>query len=178
MGTACTSCIRWPEEDGQSLRFSCPLGSALLTMSRAILSMVIPWSTVIMQRITSFATCRDLAGLAAALFSKTVQPWKRTSRSASYAPTHQQSTKLPFGQSVRGLRRPRIAVPPFAGHVHRLYGTAGEERGSKNPVITVVGIPDPITWIRCKCDILIIELLFELGLGSKEFENGVKQVTE
>ncbi|XP_030226293.1 m-AAA protease-interacting protein 1, mitochondrial [Gadus morhua] len=128
-----------------------------------------------MQRITSFATCRDLAGLAAALSSKTVQPWKRTSRSASYAPAHQQSTKLPFGQSVRGLRRPRIAVSPFAGHVHRLYGTAGEERGSKKTVITVVGIPDPITWIRCKCDILIIELLFELGLGSKEFENGVKQ---
>ncbi|CAL8247657.1 unnamed protein product [Lota lota] len=57
-----------------------------------------------------------------------------------------------------------------------MYGTdAGEEQGSKSLGISVVGIPDPVTWIRCNCIIFLIEIFFELGLASVEFENGVKQ---
>ena len=72
----------------------------------------------------------------------------------------------------------------FVSQKHRrLFGSqpgAGAEgpRGSSGgpPDVSVVGIPDPITWIRCKVTMFLIELLFELDVDSEEFERGVKQV--
>ncbi|KAL6462157.1 hypothetical protein MHYP_G00285790 [Metynnis hypsauchen] len=43
-----------------------------------------------------------------------------------------------------------------------------------HPGISVVGTPDPITWIRNKVILALTELCFDLGL-SVEFDHGVKQ---
>uniref|UniRef100_A0A667WVM8 Si:dkey-82o10.4 n=1 Tax=Myripristis murdjan TaxID=586833 RepID=A0A667WVM8_9TELE len=53
-------------------------------------------------------------------------------------------------------------------------GEPGSSAGHRG--ISVVGIPDPITWIRCKVIMYLIELYFELGITSVEFDNGVKQM--
>ncbi|KAM6935604.1 m-AAA protease-interacting protein 1, mitochondrial [Lycodopsis pacificus] len=37
------------------------------------------------------------------------------------------------------------------------------------------GIPDPITWIRCRVVMYLVDLHFELDLNSAEFQQGVKQ---
>ncbi|CAB1438976.1 unnamed protein product [Pleuronectes platessa] len=52
-------------------------------------------------------------------------------------------------------------------------GPAGSS--GPRPPISVVGIPDPLTWIRCKVEMYLIHLLFELDLHSEEFHRGVKQ---
>ncbi|XP_061573459.1 m-AAA protease-interacting protein 1, mitochondrial [Cololabis saira] len=49
-------------------------------------------------------------------------------------------------------------------------------RGSgRRPAISVVGIPDPLTWIRCKVISLLVDLYFQIDLNSQEFESGAKQ---
>uniref|UniRef100_A0A668VAC5 Uncharacterized protein n=1 Tax=Oreochromis aureus TaxID=47969 RepID=A0A668VAC5_OREAU len=52
-----------------------------------------------------------------------------------------------------------------------------KESSGRRPAISVVGIPDPITWIRCKVIMFALDLYFELDVNSEEFERGVKQVT-
>nr|XP_057909643.1 m-AAA protease-interacting protein 1, mitochondrial [Doryrhamphus excisus] len=51
----------------------------------------------------------------------------------------------------------------------------GGESPGRQPDISVVGIPDPLTWIRCKVIFFFIELYFDLDVNSKDFERGVKQ---
>uniref|UniRef100_A0A3Q0QXY0 Si:dkey-82o10.4 n=1 Tax=Amphilophus citrinellus TaxID=61819 RepID=A0A3Q0QXY0_AMPCI len=66
----------------------------------------------------------------------------------------------------------------FAGEKHRLLcsqpGADGPSSG-RRPAISVVGVPDPITWIRCKVIMFLLDLYFDLDVNSEEFERGVKQ---
>ncbi|XP_061531461.1 uncharacterized protein LOC133401945 [Phycodurus eques] len=68
----------------------------------------------------------------------------------------------------------------FDGHKTFCSPTGAEspEGGSsgRQPDVSVVGIPDPITWIRCKVILLLVELCFDLDVNSNDFERGVKQV--
>lgn len=41
--------------------------------------------------------------------------------------------------------------------------------------LTVVGSPDPLTWIRCRLIILLVKLYFEVDLASDDFHSGAKQ---
>ncbi|KAG1942950.1 m-AAA protease-interacting protein 1, mitochondrial [Pimephales promelas] len=66
------------------------------------------------------------------------------------------------------LRRPSAQCR----HYSKDAGRDSEDR--EHPGITVVGSPDPITWIRNKCILFLIELYFGLKF-SVDFDNGVKQ---
>lgn len=137
-----------------------------------------------MQRISSLAACRELGSLAAA--SPGVCAWKKGMTRSKQPAAHQQlagMTVRPFtgvpGAQSRGLCRRRFV---FVGQKHRLFssqpgadGPPGSSGG--HPGVSVVGIPDPITWIRCKVIIYLINLYFEIDMSSAEFERGVKQVT-
>lgn len=78
----------------------------------------------------------------------------------------------------RTLCRRRVA---YARESRRLFSSqqpgAEEPPGSSGPqpAISVVGIPDPITWIRCKVIMGLIDLYFELDMNSEEFHRGIKQ---
>lgn len=41
--------------------------------------------------------------------------------------------------------------------------------------VSVVGSPDPLTWLRCRLIILLVKLYFEVDLASEEFHSGAKQ---
>ncbi|XP_067253936.1 m-AAA protease-interacting protein 1, mitochondrial [Chanodichthys erythropterus] len=71
------------------------------------------------------------------------------------------------------LRRPSA---PLAGQQYRHYSKEADRdsKDNEHPGITVVGIPDPITWIRNKFILFLIELYFGLKF-SVEFDSGVKQ---
>ncbi len=140
-----------------------------------------------MQRISSLAACRELGGLAA--FSPGVCAWKKGPTCSRQPVVHRRwagacvRPARPFtgepGAQGRRLCRRRFV---FAGQKHRLFSTqpgADGPQGSSDgqPAISVVGIPDPITWIRCKAVMYLIRLFFELDLNSEEFHRGVKQVT-
>ncbi|XP_038566560.1 m-AAA protease-interacting protein 1, mitochondrial [Micropterus salmoides] len=138
-----------------------------------------------MQRITGLAACRDLGGLAAR--SPGLCAWKRSSSCSRQPAVHRQwagvfvRTARPFTVEswahCRRLCRRRFA---FAGQTHRLCSsqpgdddprrTSGGQSG-----ISVIGTPDPITWIRCKVIMYLIDLYFELDVNSVEFDRGVKQ---
>lgn len=80
--------------------------------------------------------------------------------------------------SLHNLRR-QSGV--FSHQKYRQYCTESENErkrtgGHDHHGITVVGIPDPLTWIWNKVHIYLIELYFQLGINSVEFDNGVKQV--
>lgn len=69
----------------------------------------------------------------------------------------------------------------FAREKCRLFcSQAGAEQPPGSPApqphVSVVGIPDPLTWIRCKVITLLIDLYFEVDVNSAEFHRGVKQV--
>ncbi|XP_049902226.1 m-AAA protease-interacting protein 1, mitochondrial [Epinephelus moara] len=135
-----------------------------------------------MQRISSLAACRELGGLAAA--SPGVCAWKKGMTCSKQPAAHQQLAGMsvrPFtgvpGAQSRGLCRRRFV---FVGQKHRLFssqpgadGPPGSSGGQ--PGVSVVGVPDPITWIRCKVIIYLINLYFEIDMSSAEFERGVKQ---
>ncbi|XP_047217267.1 m-AAA protease-interacting protein 1, mitochondrial [Girardinichthys multiradiatus] len=75
----------------------------------------------------------------------------------------------------RGSRRRFIA-----GERCRLFSSqAGAEEPPGNPGsqphISVVGNPDPLTWIRCKFITFLVDLYFEVDINSAEFHRGVKQ---
>ncbi|XP_031135238.1 m-AAA protease-interacting protein 1, mitochondrial [Sander lucioperca] len=138
-----------------------------------------------MQRITSHAACRELGGLAACIPGGC--SWKRGPACSRQPAVHRQwawvcvlparpFTGLPGAQSRRLCRR-RFE---FAGQKHRLFSSQPGADGppgssSGQPAVSVVGIPDPITWIRCKLIMYLIDLYFELDINSVEFERGVKQ---
>uniref|UniRef100_A0A8C5EHW0 Uncharacterized protein n=1 Tax=Gouania willdenowi TaxID=441366 RepID=A0A8C5EHW0_GOUWI len=64
----------------------------------------------------------------------------------------------------------------FAGDGRRMFGSEPPGSSGSRPAVSVVGIPDPITWIRCKVIMYLIELYFEIDLNSEEFNRGIKQV--
>ncbi|XP_071393527.1 m-AAA protease-interacting protein 1, mitochondrial isoform X3 [Centroberyx affinis] len=139
-----------------------------------------------MQRITSLAACRELGGLATrtsrACPGKRSPDSRRPAAHRQWAVRHHVCPVRPFtgepaapGRGLCGLRGRRVV---FAGQKHRLFSTErGDEPGSSggHPGISVVGIPDPITLIRCKVMMYLIELYFEIGITSVEFDQGVKQ---
>ncbi|KAK6326242.1 hypothetical protein J4Q44_G00018870 [Coregonus suidteri] len=142
-----------------------------------------------MQRFTYIATCRELGGLAKRSYiSSLTCPWNRTYSIMPQQPLCRSLTSIytctagPLGEpttlcSLHNLRR-QSGV--FAHQKYRHYCTESENErkrtgGHGHHGITVVGIPDPLTWIRNKVHIYLIELYFQLGVNSVEFDNGVKQ---
>lgn len=135
-----------------------------------------------MQRMTSFAsTSRELGGLAAR--SPLACPWKRRSsrQDPRYCPRSCVHNSL---GSSRPIVRHTAAFAGnwqdygqrlFACQKYRLYCTRDDHKDPRNPDVSVVGIPDPITWIRNKVHIFLIELYYDLGLTSGEFDTGAKQ---
>ncbi|XP_070822828.1 m-AAA protease-interacting protein 1, mitochondrial [Chaetodon trifascialis] len=135
-----------------------------------------------MQRITSLAACRELGGLAAC--SPGVRAWKRGptfSKQPAVRRQWAQGCVRPLsgepGAQGRRMCRRRVA---FAAQKHRLLssqpgadGPPGSSDG--HPAISVVGIPDPITWIRCKVTIFLIKMYFDVDVNSEDFHRGVKQ---
>nr|XP_020496084.1 m-AAA protease-interacting protein 1, mitochondrial-like [Labrus bergylta] len=137
-----------------------------------------------MQRITCLAACRELGGLAAC--SPGLCAWKKGPTSSLQLAFSRQRTRVcvrparPFtwetgggGQGRRVCRR-RVV---FAGQRHRLFSSqpGAEEPPGRQPAVSVVGIPDPITWIRCRVIMYLIDLYFQLDISSEEFDKGVKQ---
>lgn len=134
-----------------------------------------------MQRIAGLAARRDLRGLAAG-----AQAWSSGSI-CSRDPAFRCQQR---GRWCSGPGRPLSTEPGqrcsrrrfvFAGGKCRLFSSragAEEPPGSpgSQPHISVVGIPDPLTWIRCRVITLLIELYFEVDINSAEFHRGVKQV--
>lgn len=132
-----------------------------------------------MQRISSLAACREFGGLVACTAGVCARK-----NSCKQPAAHRQWD----GPVVRPVR-PYTAAPGrrlcgrslvFAGVKHRLFcsqqGADGpKESSGRRPAISVVGIPDPITWIRCKVIMFALDLYFELDVNSEEFERGVKQ---
>uniref|UniRef100_A0A8C8CUR4 Uncharacterized protein n=1 Tax=Oncorhynchus tshawytscha TaxID=74940 RepID=A0A8C8CUR4_ONCTS len=143
-----------------------------------------------MQRFTCIATCRELRGLVKRSYvSSLASPLNRTYSTMSKQPLCRSSTSIytctagPLGEptarcSLHNLRR-QSGV--FSHEKYRHYCTESENErkrtgGHGHHGITVVGIPDPLTWIRNKVHIYLIELYFQLGINNVEFDNGVKQM--
>ncbi|KAM9352990.1 m-AAA protease-interacting protein 1, mitochondrial [Symphorus nematophorus] len=131
-----------------------------------------------MQRITSLAACRELGGLA--VCSPGVCAWKRGPTCSKQPAVRNQSAGVcvrPFtgqpGAQERRLSSRRRVV--FAGQKHRLFSSQPPGSSEGQPAVSVVGSPDPITWIRCKVIMYLIKLYFELDMNSVEFHRGVKQ---
>ncbi|XP_016319801.1 uncharacterized protein C2orf47, mitochondrial isoform X1 [Sinocyclocheilus anshuiensis] len=128
-----------------------------------------------MQRFTSLAVCGELAFL--------TSPWKRSIVSLKHD-THSQpwwhQRVRPHASCVTSpkrawhhLRRP--SAPCARQHCRHYSKDADRDtKDTEHPGITVVGTPDPITWIRNKIILFLIELYFGLKF-SVEFESGVKQ---
>ncbi|XP_069576497.1 m-AAA protease-interacting protein 1, mitochondrial [Brachyistius frenatus] len=136
-----------------------------------------------MQRITSPAAWRELRGLAAG--TPGLCAWKRgwTGGGQPALRRHWAGVSArparPFGtEPGRRTGRRRVA---FIGERQRLFssqpgGDDGPPGGSdRQPSVSVVGIPDPITWIRCKVIMYLIDLYFDTDINSVEFERGIKQ---
>ncbi|XP_010772360.1 uncharacterized protein C2orf47 homolog, mitochondrial [Notothenia coriiceps] len=137
-----------------------------------------------MQRISSLAACRELGGLAAR--SLGVCAWKKSLTCSERPVEHGQwagvcvCPQRPFtgmlAAPVRRLSRRRFV---FDGQSHRPFSSQGadwqQRSAAGHPGVSVVGNPDPITWIRCKFVMCLIYLQFDLDVDSEEFESGVKQ---
>ncbi|XP_004078446.3 m-AAA protease-interacting protein 1, mitochondrial [Oryzias latipes] len=125
-----------------------------------------------MQRLASLAARRELGGLAAGV---------RACRGG-----------LTCGERPAGQRRSasvcaRASMRASGGgggallrDKHRAFcsrgGAAGPPRDpDRKPSVSVVGIPDPLTWIRCKVITALIDFYFEANINSEEFDRGVKQ---
>ncbi|KAM9511435.1 LOW QUALITY PROTEIN: m-AAA protease-interacting protein 1, mitochondrial [Salvelinus alpinus] len=139
-----------------------------------------------MQRFTCIATCRELGGLAKRSYlSSLAYPWNRTYSTMPQQPLCRSLTSIytrtasPLGElttlcSHNLLRQSGV----FSHQKYRQYGTESENERKRNGGhghhdITVIGIPDPLTWIWNKVHIYLI-LYFQLGINSVEFDNGIK----
>lgn len=136
-----------------------------------------------MQRITCFATYRELGGIVGC--KSLACPWKRSLPTkqtpfSSLAFLQPSNTRLLEGtqSSDCNLHNLRTQNALFVCQKFRQYSTDrdNESKTSRQPSISVVGVPDPITWIRNKVIIFFIELYFDLNISSVEFDTGVKQV--
>ncbi|XP_008280949.1 uncharacterized protein C2orf47 homolog, mitochondrial [Stegastes partitus] len=132
-----------------------------------------------MQRISSLAACRELAGLAACAAGRGA--WNSGPSCCKHPALHRHRAGVsarPFAtEPGRRLCRRRFV---FAGDKQRPFSSQSGEDGppgssGRQPPVSVVGTPDPLTWIRCKCIMCLVQLYFELDMNSEEFEKGVKQ---
>ncbi|KAL2084432.1 hypothetical protein ACEWY4_019950 [Coilia grayii] len=135
-----------------------------------------------MQRITCFATCREFGGIGG--YKPLACPWKKSpstkhtpfSSLAFLQPCNSRVLEgtQPYDCSLHNLRRQKAL---FVSQKFRHYSTNrdNEPKTSRQPAISVVGIPDPIMWIRNKIIIFFMELYFDLNISSVEFDTGVKQ---
>lgn len=139
-----------------------------------------------MQRIARLAARREYGGLAAAckpgVCALTSGPscGRQPVEHRQWAGGCVRPARSYSGEPAAQYRRLCGRRFAFVGQRHRLFCSqpgADEPAGSsgRQPDISVVGIPDPITWIRCKVTMLLIELYFELDVNSEEFHRGVKQ---
>ncbi|XP_030640933.1 m-AAA protease-interacting protein 1, mitochondrial [Chanos chanos] len=133
-----------------------------------------------MQRLTCFVTCREFSGIVA--FTSTSCPWKK--RLTKQTPLSHQYTYKTRSYVERtaiqhwDFTHLRRYTSQFTGQTYRHYST-GSNNDSTNttshPGVTVVGSPDPLTWIRNKIVLSLIELYFDLNMTGVEFDTGVKQ---
>ncbi|XP_072249696.1 m-AAA protease-interacting protein 1, mitochondrial [Leuresthes tenuis] len=135
-----------------------------------------------MQRITSLTARRELRSFAAC--TSGVRARKSGSSCCRQPAGHRQWSSVnvrparPFtSEPGRRLCRRRFV---FAGEKHRLFSSqpgAEEPPGAsdRQPPVSVIGIPDPLTWIRCKVITSLTDLYFETDINSAEFDRGVKQ---
>ncbi|KAI1886144.1 hypothetical protein AGOR_G00210980 [Albula goreensis] len=134
-----------------------------------------------MQWFALIASCRELG--ARAVRTPLACPWKLNSASKELAsrPLVSYCTRCSFPCTDKGaalkhkLHNLRRQNAFLTGQKSRLYST-GSDKGptsGSHPGISVVGIPDPISWIRNKMVLLLIHLYFDLSYV--EFEDGAKQ---
>nr|XP_046254822.1 m-AAA protease-interacting protein 1, mitochondrial [Scatophagus argus] len=135
-----------------------------------------------MQRIVRLASCRELSGLAGR--SPDLCAWKRGRICSRKSAMHRQWAEgcaRPFsgesGAQGRRMCRQRFVM---AGQTLRQFSSepgADGPQGNRSgqPAISVVGIPDPITFIRCKVIMYLTKLYFDVDINSVEFDRGVKQ---
>ncbi|XP_064205148.1 m-AAA protease-interacting protein 1, mitochondrial [Anguilla rostrata] len=133
-----------------------------------------------MQWLTLIAACREFGGRTARI--PLACPWKLNSASKQLASRpwayHHTSCSSPYTEGA-AFKHNLPNVPRqnvfLAGQKSRQYST-GSDKGptsGSNLGISVVGIPDPILWIRNKIILFLIQLYFDLS--SVEFEKGAKQ---
>ncbi|XP_031432300.1 uncharacterized protein LOC105891910 [Clupea harengus] len=135
-----------------------------------------------MQRITCCATYREIGGIVGC--KPLACPWRRNfpAKQISFSSwaflQSGNSRRLEGTQSSdcnrHNLRR-QNALFVCQKFSHYSTDSDNEPETSRQPTISVVGIPDPITWIRNKIIIFFIELYFDLNMSSVEFNTGVKQ---
>uniref|UniRef100_A0A8C6SR11 Uncharacterized protein n=1 Tax=Neogobius melanostomus TaxID=47308 RepID=A0A8C6SR11_9GOBI len=61
------------------------------------------------------------------------------------------------------------------GHTHSGSRMLCSGPGRDLSAVSAVGSPDPLTWLRCRLIILLVNLYFEVDLASEEFHSGAKQ---
>lgn len=147
-----------------------------------------------MRRITSLAACREFGGFVMCL--PTVRFWKRVPICWEQPVVERQLLGMyvrplrPLSLEAAGQRRKLCGQSAvFFGQKHSPFSSQSgadgppenadgpPENSEGQPDISVVGIPDPITWIRCKAIMYLINLYFGVDTNSVEFDKGVKQVT-
>ncbi|KAG7469674.1 hypothetical protein MATL_G00131320 [Megalops atlanticus] len=133
-----------------------------------------------MQWFTLIAAFRELGGRAAR--TPLACPWKlnTTKQFGSRPFVYHHTCCLHTEEAgaiklkLHNLRKQNVFL---VGQKTRQYSTGSDKESNtrSRPGITVVGIPDPISWIRNKCVLFLIELYFGLSVSSVEFDNGAKQ---
>lgn len=128
-----------------------------------------------MQRLASLAARRELGGLAAGVRACRggLTCGERPAGQRRSASVCARASMRASGGRSRALLRDK----------HRAFcsrgGAAGPPRDpDRQPSVSVVGIPDPLTWIRCKVITALIDFYFETNINSEEFDRGVKQVSD
>ncbi|XP_052002302.1 m-AAA protease-interacting protein 1, mitochondrial isoform X1 [Xyrauchen texanus] len=130
-----------------------------------------------MQRFACLVARGELAPLACPWMWNTLSAKQEETRWQSWA---HQRVRLHSSCAVSPKRAwdclRRQSAPFCAGQEYRLYSKDrdGDSKVTRLPGITVVGTPDPVTWIRNKIILFLIELYFGLNFNV-EFDNGVKQ---
>ncbi|XP_024114068.1 m-AAA protease-interacting protein 1, mitochondrial [Oryzias melastigma] len=119
-----------------------------------------------MQRLGGLAARRELGGFAAGL-----RAWR-----SGFSCGERPSASV----RARAFVRPGARSRALLRDNHRAFcsraGTEGPPRDpGRQPPVSVVGIPDPLTWIRCKVLTALIDLYFDSNINSEEFDRGVKQ---
>ncbi|XP_057689979.1 m-AAA protease-interacting protein 1, mitochondrial [Corythoichthys intestinalis] len=115
-----------------------------------------------MLRITRLATCGGLAVYSAGMCGR------RSGLTLPRCPARAFYRQMP-GYRTHDFTRLRTFCSQSRGDVPE--GGNSDRKAD----VSVVGIPDPITWIRCNVHLFLVDLYYDLGVNSKDFERGVKQ---
>ncbi|XP_061918645.1 m-AAA protease-interacting protein 1, mitochondrial [Entelurus aequoreus] len=123
-----------------------------------------------MLRISRLAACRELA---------TSSPGIRGWRSGLHRPMATGVCRWTFSRNEEVVDARRRVM--FWGQNERMFCSQpgaedpGREPSGRHSDISVVGTPDPITWIRCKVICFLLKLYFDLDVSCDDFGRGVKQ---